>query len=134
MIRLFHLNPTLPWMLVTQLIYLVIGEIIILIFAPDKLVWAVCFLAGVLFSVIASIHMCYVIEQAVYMDQKGARGKSIVGSSIRSLLFMAVLVLCATWSEQGLFASLAGALALKLSAYLAPITDKMLQKILKKGR
>lgn len=132
--RLLHFNPTLGWMLVTQLAYLILGEAVILVFVPDKLVWAVCFLAGVLFSAVASIHMCYVIEQAVYMDQRGAQNKSIGGSMIRALLFMAVLVLCALWSEQGLFAALIGTLALKLSAYLAPITDKVLQKILKKGR
>lgn len=132
--RLFHLNSALPGMLAGQAAYLVLGELILVLFVPYKAVCMVCFLAGVAYGALASIHMSYVLEQVTYLDSRSAVGRSLKGYSLRLALMAAVLLLCCWWDVRGMFAALAGMFSMKVSAYLQPFTDKAIQKIYQKGR
>lgn len=132
--RLLFLNPKLPSLLLAQAIYFVAGELVIVVFCPDKAALSIGFLAGVVYGVFASVHMSYVINQMTYLSDKAAVRKSLAGFAIRLVVLLALLSGCYFLGEMAMLALLAGVFSMKVSAYIQPFTDKFIQKIIKKGR
>ena len=57
--RIIDINPSIPGMLIINLIYLILGEIIIIALVPNTMRCAIGFLAGVIYSVFATFHMSF---------------------------------------------------------------------------
>ena len=64
--RIIDINPSIPGMLIINLIYLILGEIIIIALVPNTMRCAIGFLAGVIYSVFATFHMSSGIRKIVY--------------------------------------------------------------------
>lgn len=132
--KLKELNPVLIDMLVWDIVYLLIGEMIILIFLPDKLNFAIGFMAGVLFSMFAAIHMSITLVQSVQIGDNGAVKKSLIAYTIRLVSIVLIFLLLYVSGVGNIVATFVGMFALKVSAYLQPFTHKVVTKILRKGR
>ncbi len=131
--KLKELNETLPDIMLLDAVYLVLGELIILLFVPQPALCAAGFFAGVLYAAFAIIHMSFRIRRVVY--GRAAASKTLVlGYFIRLAVMLGVFAVLYIFHIGDLLSALIGMFAMKVSAYLQPFTHKMLSKILKKGR
>ena len=83
------MNEALPVMYLLDLIYLVLGEVIILILFPEPAQYAVGFLAAVLYAVFASYHLGYRIHRVVYGRANTTR-TLVIGYFVRLLVMVAL--------------------------------------------
>ena len=116
------------------LVYALTGEIIILIFAGNKLYESVGFIAGALLAAVMIFHMALSVEEAVSMGEEGALKHIRKTYIFRFAAVLAVFLLLFFLHLGDVVAALFGLLSLKVSAYLQPITHKVAQKITNKGR
>ena len=117
-------------MLIVNLIYLILGEIIIIALVPNTMRCAIGFLAGVIYSVFATFHMSIGIRKIVYGGAE-SRATMIVGYLIRLLVMLILFVLLYFFNIGDLLCAVIGMFSMKVAAYLQPFTDKL---ITKKGR
>ena len=90
---------------------------------------------GGVVSVGMSIHMYNSLQKAVLYDKENAQKKIQIGSLIRMVFMLIGLVLAVILPQYISFIGVAlGILSLKFSAYLQPLTHKVLKKIRNKGR
>ena len=90
---------------------------------------------GEVVSVGMSIHMYNSLQKAVLYDKENAQKKIQIGSLIRMVFMLIGLVLAVILPQYISFIGVAlGILSLKFSAYLQPLTHKVLKKIRNKGR
>lgn len=118
--RLRDLNEALPEILVIDLLYLIIGEIVIFLLFENPAKFAVGFLAGVIYAIFCVLNMSFKVRKVVYGK---ANPKKII--SVR-LSFEAYgydwpyLQYCIFVISENLLAALVGMFIMKLSAYLQP--------------
>ena len=143
-IRNRKINPTMIELIIGIAIYGIVGEILLIglnyftgmmerLFRDDIVFIAVGFLIGIILAVILVMYMNKSVETAVEMGETGALKHTLISSIIRYVIVVGIIVLLLTTHIGNVFAMLLGALGLKLSAYVQPVTHKVREK-LKKGR
>ena len=86
-------------------------------------------------SVGMSFHMYSSLKKAVLYDSENARKKMQISSLIRMVFIVIALVVSVILPQYiSLIGVALGILSLKFSAYLQPLTHKVLKKIRNKGR
>lgn len=120
------LNDTGKELIIGDLVFFVLGEIIILIFTGRKLYCSIGFIIGLLISVFMIVNMTIAMEQAMSMGEKDADFHVRKTTAIRMLTVFALLVLAGLSDIGNIVATVAGVMALKVSAYLQPFTHKVL--------
>lgn len=113
-------------LLIGNIIYYIIGQIIILCVAERKFYISFGFFLGVLISTCMVIHMAVVIEQAMCFNEKGAETHIRKTTAIRMVLVMVALIIIGLTDIGNIVAAVMGVMALKVSAYLQPFTHKVL--------
>ena len=117
--KIKDINPSIPGMLMVQLLYLIVGEALIICIAKTPLKLAVGFAAGVVYAVFSTFHMSFRIRKVVYVIR---------------LVVMLVLFSVLYFLDLGdLLCAILGMFSMKVAAYMQPFTDKLINKI-KKGR
>jgi len=119
-------------MIITDIIYLILGEFIILGFLPNKKLYAIGFLIGVIISIISVIHMEITLKQSLHQVGKSAVKRSIIAYTVRMFIIALIFYGMYFTGIGNLIAGLIGMLALKLSAYLQSFTHKVTKKYIKK--
>lgn len=105
------------------------------IFVSNWLAYTLGLLIGGIIAGFMSIHMYRILERATLYDQETAAKKVQKGTILRILLMMAGLVAALLLPEYISIIGVAlGVLSLKFSAYLQPLTHKVLQNFINKGR
>ena len=103
--------------------------------AENKLAYTLGLLLGGGIAIGLVGHMHGSIERALLYDEETAKKKVKLGSLLRMLVMAVGLAVAALlpeyFSVAGVFF---GILSLKFSAYLQPLTHKVIQKIFNKGR
>ena len=126
-----------------QTLYELIGGIILCfllflfgnIFVPNRIAYTLGLLIGCLIAGVMSGHMYHALLQAMLYDSETAAKKVQKGTILRVLLMMAGLVTALLLPEWISIIGVAlGVLSLKFSAYLQPLTHKVLQNFINKGR
>ena len=126
-----------------QTLYELIGGIILCfllflfgnIFVPNRIAYTLGLLIGCLIAAVMSGHMYHALFQAMLYDEETAAKKVQKGTLLRLLLMMAGLVTALLLPEWISIIGVAlGVLSLKFSAYLQPLTHKVLKKFINKGR
>ena len=64
--KIKDINPSIPGMLIVQLLYLIVGETLIICIAKTPLKPAIGFAAGVAYAVFSTFHMSLRIRKVVY--------------------------------------------------------------------
>lgn len=124
-----HLSSVLLEMLIVDILYLIIGETVILIFLPDKEFYAIGFFIGVNISVFDTIHMKLAMEKSLHRLEKSAVKSSVFAYAIRMLIIAVIFVGMYFCGIGDILTALIGMFALKLSAYLQPLSHKVLKKV-----
>lgn len=131
----FRINRTGIELIIGNVIYYILGQILILIFADRKLNVSVGFILGVVISILMTVHMTIAIEQAMSFNERGADRHIKKTTAVRMILCFIALIAIGVTHVGDIVAALFGVMALKVSAYLQPLTHKVLaRKSTEKGR
>ena len=123
------INETGIGLLIGDIVYYIIGEMVILLFMNNKLHISIGFLLGFLLSVFMTLSMSISVEKAIRYKQREAENHIRISEIIRYFVVAAVLIIVGITEIGNIVASLFGLMALKFSAYICPFTDKNIKKI-----
>lgn len=130
-----RISETGKELLVGNVFFYIVGQIIILILVKHKLHVSIGFLLGVVISTFATVNMIITVEEAVSMKRRGADMHIRKTASIRLILTLVAMLLVAMTNIGDVIGLIIGVMALKVSAYLQPFTHKVLaKKSIEKGR
>ena len=105
------------------------------IFVSNRIAYTLGLLVGCLIACVMSRHMYHGLEQAMLYDEETAAKKIQKGTILRLLLMVAGLAAALVFPEWiSIIGVATGVLSLKFSAYLQPLTHKVLQNFINKGR
>lgn len=107
--------------------YGVIVQIILLFFSA-RMYHAIGLWIGVIIGIVSSIHMRVTLEEAMAFEEKDAALHIRKRYIIRYLLIMAVLGAVLYFRIGSILTVLVGIFGLKISAYLQPVTHKVVSK------
>ena len=141
-IRNRKINPTMVSLIVLELIYGLLGIVIIsglhFVFGVaerifgDKYIYIIIgFLIGILMSIILVVLMARTVENMLSIGDNGAVKEGVIGALIRAAIVIAVIVLLLVTHVGNVISMLIGLFGLKLSAYIQPIADKYIKKKIK---
>lgn len=122
--KLKDINPSLPGMLLVELIYLVLGEIIVILFVPWKLSCGIGLLAGVIYAFFSSIHLSLRIRKVVYGGANTTK-TLVLGYLIRVLVMLIVFAVLYFFRIGNLVCAIIGMFSMKVAAYMGPFTDRL---------
>lgn len=104
-------------------------------FTSNQLAYTLGLILGSLIAAVMSGHMYHALEEAMLYEEDAAARKVKKGTLFRGVLMMAGLAAALLLPEWfSVIGVIFGVLSLKFSAYLQPLTHKVLQKFLNKGR
>ena len=130
--RLRDLNEALPEILVIDLLYLIIGEIVIFLLFENPAKFAVGFLAGVIYAIFCVLNMSFKVRKVVY-GKANPKKSYLLGYLLRLTVMIAIFAILYLCDIGDLLAALVGMFIMKLSAYLQPAALRISSKILRKG-
>jgi len=105
------------------------------IFVSNRIAYTLGLLLGCLIAAGMSGHMYHSLEQAMLYDEETAAKKVQKGTILRYVFMLAGLVAALALPEYISIIGVAlGVLSLKFSAYLQPLTHKVLKNFINKGR
>ena len=105
------------------------------IFVSNRIAYTLGLLIGCLIAGVMSGHMYHALFQAMLYDEETAAKKVQKGTILRYVFMLAGLVAALLLPEYISVIGVAlGVLSLKFSAYLQPLTHKVLQNFINKGR
>ena len=105
------------------------------IFVSNRLAYTLGLLLGNTIAGVMSVHMYRSLEQAMLYDEKTAAKKVQKGTVLRYVILLAGLAAALLLPEYISIIGVAlGVLSLKFSAFLQPLTHKVLKKFINKGR
>ena len=109
------------------MLYLILGEIIIFLVFSSPMLYAVGFWQACFMQVLL-LHMSYRIREVVY-GKVNTTKVLLIGYFIRLAVMIMVFAALYYFNIGDLLAALVGMFAMKVSAYLQPITNRILSKI-----
>ena len=113
------------------ILFLMLGNLLV----ENHFSYTIGLILGGIVSAGMSFHMYSSLQKAVLYDKENARKKIQIGSLIRMVFMIIALVVAVILPQYISFIGVAlGILSLKFSAYLQPLTHKVLKKIRNKGR
>jgi accessory gene regulator protein AgrB len=123
-----HINETGKELIIGDVVFYILGQIIILIFTKHKIYNSIGYAYGVLLSIAMVVHMTISVEQAMSFGERQADKHIKKTTLIRLMACMVALVVFAALATECIFGMLVGIMALKVSAYLQPFTHKVLAR------
>ena len=123
------------WDLVIGILFFVLIFMIGNLLVENHFAYTLGLILGGANSIGMTIHMYSSLQKAVLYDSENAQKKVQKGSLIRMVSMIFVLAVSAILPQYVSFLGVAfGILSLKFSAYLQPLTHRVLKKIRNKGR
>ena len=105
------------------------------IFVSNRIAYTLGLLIGCILAGCMSVHMHHSLEQAALYDAETATKKIQKGTFLRFFFMVAALIAALVFPKWISIIGVAlGVLSLKFSAYLQPLTHKVLQNFINKGR
>ena len=137
------INPTMIELIVGIVAYGIIGLVLIAClhmagvplgnFFDDSIFNVIVgFCIGIIFSVILIIHMTHSVERALEMGEHGALKHTRIMYIVRMVVLVVLFAAMLMFGFGNIFSMLFGLLSLKLSAYLQPVTHKLIHSENKK--
>lgn len=122
--KLREMNSALPGLVAGILLWGLVCEVFVLIFAPDRANHSIGLLIGVLVAVGMSIHMAYSLNIAVTLDEKGAKASAVKNNLLRYTVVVVIFAILMVTGIGNPLVAFLGVLGLKVSAYLQPLLEK----------
>lgn len=115
--------------IMTMLIYGVILQIICLIIPGDHLRMASGLWIGVITGIAMAVHMKQSLDEALYLDEKGASKYMQKAHAKRYMLVIILFIGVTYFNLVNILTLIAGVMGLKVAAYSQPIMHKLFQKL-----
>lgn len=112
-------------LLLGDIIFYVVGQIFVLIFARRKIYVSIGFVIGVLLSVYMTVNMIISSIKVVHYDEHSAVKRMRIMAVTRDLVVFAGLVFVGITDVGDILAAVAGIFALKISAYANVLIEKI---------
>ena len=126
-----RINPSLPGLVAGIVIYGLIIQLAGVWFVEDKIGYSIGLWYGIAIGIGMAINLATVIYDAVTFDGEGNANKRVAAKSMLRYIVVAVLFFILGYFEFGnLFTAFLGVMGLKISAYLQPLLNKLVNKLL----
>lgn len=126
-----RINPSLPGLIAGIIIYGLIIQLAGVWFVEDKIGYSIGLWYGVAIGIGMAINLATVIYDAVTFDGEGNANKRVAAKSMLRYIVVAILFGILGYFEFGnLFTAFLGVMGLKISAYLQPLLNKLVNKLL----
>lgn len=125
-----RINPSLPGLLIGIIIYGSIIQFTGVWFAEDKIGYSIGLWYGIAIAVGVAINLATVIYDAVTFDGEGNANKRVAAKSMLRYIIVVILFFILGYFEFGnLFTAFLGVFGLKISAYMQPLLNKIVNKL-----
>ena len=126
-----RINTALPGLIVGILIYGILVQFIGVWFVEDKIGYSIGLWYGIAIAIGMGVNIATVIYDAVTFDGEGNANKRAAAKSMLRYIIVALLFGILGYFEIGsLFTAFLGAMGLKFSAYMQPLLNKIVDKLL----
>lgn len=126
--KLKSINESLPALLLGIIIYGVICQIVFIWFVSNRLYFSIGLWVGIMAAIGMAYHMAWTLSIAVDIGQKGAESMIRKHSLLRYGLIVLLLVVLLITNRANLLATFLGIMGLKVSAYIQPLTYKIMTR------
>ena len=128
-------GKTMLYELLSGIAVFTLVELLGNLFIKQRLPYSLGVLLGAVIAVFMASHMYVTLGQAMLYEEEAAAKKIKRGSFLRMAVMVIGMILAVLLPEYiSLLGVLLGILTLKFAAYLQPLTHKLFNKILSKGR
>ena len=125
-----RINPALPGLVAGIVIYGLIIQLAGVWFVEDKIGYSIGLWYGIAIDIGMAINLATVIYDAVTFDGEGNANKRVAAKSMLRYIVVAILFGILGYFEFGnLFTAFLGVMGLKISAYLQPLLNKIVNKL-----
>jgi len=126
-----RINPSLPGLVAGIVIYGLIIQLAGVWFVEDKIGYSIGLWYGIAIAIGMGINLAMVIYDTVTFYGGGDANKRVVAKSLLRYIVVAVLFFILGYFEFGnLFTAILGVFGLKFSAYMQPLLNKLVNKLL----
>ncbi len=126
-----RINPSLPGLVAGIIIYGLVIQFTGVWFVDDKLGYSIGLWYGIAIAIGMGINLAVVIYDSVTFYGEGDANKRVVAKSMLRYIVVAILFFILGYFEFGnLFTAFLGVMGLKISAYLQPLLNKLVNKLL----
>jgi len=126
-----RINTALPGLLIGIVIYGLLVQFTGVWFVEDKTGYSIGLWYGIAIAIGMAINLATVIYDAVTFDGEGDANKRVAAKSMLRYIVVAILFGILGYFEFGnLFTAFLGAMGLKFSAYMQPLLNKLVNKLL----
>lgn len=126
-----RINESLPELVTGILIYGVIVQLTGVWLVEDKWAYSIGLWYGIAIAIGMGINIAVVIYDAVTFDgESNANSRVVVKSTLRYLVVVVLFFILGYFGFGNLFTAFLGAMGLKVSAYMQPLLNKLVNKLL----
>ena len=126
-----RINPSLPGLVAGIVIYGLLIQLTGVWFVEDKLGYSIGLWYGVAIAIGMAVNLAVVIYDAVTFDGEGDANKRVIAKSMLRYFVVVILFFILGYFKFGnLFTACLGVFGLKISAYLQPLLNKFVNKLL----
>ena len=124
-----RINPALPGLIAGIVIYGLIIQLAGVWFVEDKIGYSIGLWYGIAIGIGMAINLATVIYDAVTFDGEDNANKRVAAKSMLRYIVVAILFGILGYFEFGnLFTAFLGVMGLKISAYMQPLLNKIVNK------
>ena len=124
-----RINPSLPGLVAGIVIFGLLIQLTGVWFVQDKWGYSIGLWYGVAIAIGMAINLATVIYDAVTFDGEGNANKRVAAKSMLRYIVVAILFGILGYFEFGnLFTAFLGVMGLKISAYMQPLLNKLVNK------
>ena len=126
--RLSEINESLPDLMFGILVFGIAAELLPIWFIEDKVGYSIGLLIGIISALFSAWHMAYILNRAIDYDEETATKQMQKGTALRSGIQIILIGVLGITEIGSPIAAFIGMLTLKVSAYAAPFTHKILRR------
>lgn len=126
--RLSEINESLPDLMFGILIFGIAAELLPIWFVEDKTGYSIGLFIGVISALFSAWHMAYILGRAIDYDEAAATKQMQKGTALRYGIQLILIGILGVTGIGSPIAAFIGMFTLKVSAYAAPFTHKILRR------
>ena len=125
-----RINEALPGLIAGILLYGLVVQLIGVWFVDDKVAYTIGLWYGIAIAVGMGVNLAVVIYDAVTIDgTKNANGRVVAKSLLRYVVVAVLFFILGYFNFGNLYSAFLGVLGLKISAYLQPFLNKVVNRL-----
>ena len=127
-------NLTLCEMWVGIVLFLIVCQLTVVWFVPDKSDFSIGLWLGGLMAILATFHLSISLERALDFNEGGAKKHMVIQNLVRYFVLIIFLGILMITDFANPLAAFLGIMGIKLGAYLQPFIHKVFSKMKNKNK